>query len=111
MRVSTGGTLACTGLRCAASCLPMGDSGTGQSSMRACAGVGSINNTFGCPGVEEHTQFFKSVEDARKFRRKVLQCFERAALPQTSSEVSCCLLEQVESRGWDMQVMGRRGFP
>lgn len=53
-----------------------------------CAGVGSINNTFGCPGVEEHTQFFKSVDDARKFRRQVLQCFERAALPETTPEVT-----------------------
>ena len=52
-----------------------------------CTGVGSVNNTFGCPGVEEHTQFFKSVDDARKFRRRVLQCFERAALPETTPEV------------------------
>ena len=49
--------------------------------------MGSVNNTFGCPGVEEHTQFFKSVDDARKFRRQVLQCFERAALPETTPEV------------------------
>ena len=38
-------------------------------------------------GVEQHIAFFKSVEDARELRRKVLQCFERAALPETSDVV------------------------
>ncbi|KAK9866248.1 hypothetical protein WJX84_006230 [Apatococcus fuscideae] len=44
--------------------------------------VGSINNTFGCPGVEENTFFFKSITDANKLRRQVSECFERASLPE-----------------------------
>ena len=49
-------------------------------------GVGCINNTFGIQGVQEHTLFFKSVEDAAKLRLRVSECFERAALPQTTKE-------------------------
>lgn len=50
-------------------------------------GVGSVNNTFGIKGVQEHTFFFKSITDANKLRRQVSECFERAALPNTSDEV------------------------
>ncbi|KAL3146637.1 tubulin alpha 1 [Trebouxia sp. C0010 RCD-2024] len=49
-------------------------------------GVGSVNNTFGIKGVQEHTFFFKSITDANKLRRQVSECFERAALPNTSDE-------------------------
>jgi NADH:ubiquinone reductase (non-electrogenic) len=52
-----------------------------------CAAVGSVNNTFGIKGVQEHTQFFKNVEDANRLRRRVSECFERASLPQTSEAV------------------------
>ena len=38
-------------------------------------------------GVEQWTHYFKSIEDAHAFRRNVLQCFERAALPDTSEAV------------------------
>jgi NADH:ubiquinone reductase (non-electrogenic) len=48
--------------------------------------VGCVNNTFGIKGVEEHTTFFKTVEDASRLRLRVSECFERAALPATSSE-------------------------
>ena len=50
-------------------------------------GVGSVNNTFGIKGVQEHTFFFKSITDANKLRRQVSECFERAALPNTSDQV------------------------
>lgn len=49
-------------------------------------GVGCVNNTFGIQGVQENTLFFKSVEDAAKLRLRVSECFERAALPQTTPE-------------------------
>lgn len=49
-------------------------------------GVGSVNNTFGIKGVQEHCQFFKSVEDANNLRRRISECFERAALPYTMEE-------------------------
>lgn len=51
------------------------------------AAVGSINNTFGCPGVEENTFFFKSITDANKLRRQVSECFERASLPELDRTV------------------------
>jgi len=44
-------------------------------------GVGSVNNTFGIQGVKEYCYFFKSIEDAKALRRRVSECFERAALP------------------------------
>ncbi len=46
--------------------------------------VGSVNNTFGIEGVKEHCQFFKSIEDANTLRRRISECFERAALPYVS---------------------------
>lgn len=49
-------------------------------------GVGCVNNTFGIQGVAEHTNFFKSVEDAARLRLRISECFERAALPQTTPE-------------------------
>jgi len=48
--------------------------------------VGCINNTFGIEGVNEYTNFFKTVEDASRLRLRVSECFERAALPATTSE-------------------------
>ena len=51
------------------------------------AAVGSINNTFGIKGVQEHTMFFKNIDDANRLRRRMSDCFERASLPQTSEEV------------------------
>jgi NADH dehydrogenase FAD-containing subunit len=49
--------------------------------------VGSINNTFGIKGVQEHTMFFKNIDDANRLRRRMSDCFERASLPQASEEV------------------------
>jgi NADH:ubiquinone reductase (non-electrogenic) len=47
-------------------------------------GVGSVNNTFGIKGVDEHCVYFKTIDDALKLRRRVSECFERAALPATT---------------------------
>lgn len=33
--------------------------------------VGSVNNTFGVPGVQEHCNFLREVEDATKLKIKV----------------------------------------
>ena len=49
-------------------------------------GVGSVNNTFGIEGVDKYCMYFKSVEDASALRRRVSECFERAALPLTPDE-------------------------
>ena len=72
---------------------------------RLVAGVGSINNTFGIKGVEEHTFFFKSITDANKLRRQVSECFERAALPNTSHEVRPLHTQKAIGRnGWQRAV-------
>lgn len=49
--------------------------------------VGSVNNTFGVSGVEDHCFFFKSIGDANRLRWQLSECFERAALPYTPEEV------------------------
>jgi NADH:ubiquinone reductase (non-electrogenic) len=49
-------------------------------------GVGSVNNTFGIKGVEDHCVYFKTIDDALRLRRRVSECFERAALPATPLE-------------------------
>jgi hypothetical protein len=51
--------------------------------------VGSVNNTFGITGVKEHCMFFKSIENASALRRRVSECFERAALPYVSRRKGC----------------------
>ncbi|KAI1505401.1 pyridine nucleotide-disulfide oxidoreductase-domain-containing protein [Biscogniauxia marginata] len=48
--------------------------------------VGAYSQTFGIEGVREHANFLRDVGDARKIRMKILQCFEKAALPITTDE-------------------------
>lgn len=48
--------------------------------------MGAQVNTFGTPGVEEHCHFLKEVEDAQRIRRSVVDCFERASIPNFSEE-------------------------
>ncbi|KAI9829579.1 MAG: hypothetical protein M1819_006084 [Sarea resinae] len=46
--------------------------------------VGCYSQTFNTPGVKENALFLKDVGDARKIRKRILECFETAALPTTS---------------------------
>ncbi|KAI1074093.1 FAD/NAD(P)-binding domain-containing protein [Whalleya microplaca] len=46
--------------------------------------VGSYSQTFGIEGVREYANFLRDVGDARKIRMRVLQLFEKAALPITT---------------------------
>lgn len=48
--------------------------------------IGARVNTFNIPGVEENTFFLKEVEDAQKIRRAVIDCFEKASLPNLTDE-------------------------
>ncbi|WCJ26928.1 External alternative NAD(P)H-ubiquinone oxidoreductase B2 mitochondrial [Euphorbia peplus] len=48
--------------------------------------MGARSNTFNTPGVEEHCNFLKEVEDAQKIRRAVIDSFEKASLPNLSDE-------------------------
>jgi len=57
--------------------------------------VGGENNTFGIPGVEEHTHFLKELSDARAIRQNVTGCLERAAVPGVSKEERQRLLHWV----------------
>jgi NADH dehydrogenase FAD-containing subunit len=48
--------------------------------------VGAQTNTFGIPGVREHCNFLKEIEDARRIRTAIVNCFERANLPVMTDE-------------------------
>ncbi|KAK2985937.1 hypothetical protein RJ640_008153, partial [Escallonia rubra] len=48
--------------------------------------VGAQVNTFNTPGVLEYCHFLKELEDARKIRRTVIDCFEKAVLPGLNEE-------------------------
>ncbi|KAK6499797.1 hypothetical protein TWF481_010154 [Arthrobotrys musiformis] len=48
-------------------------------------GVGSKTNTHGVEGLE-YCQFLKTIDDARKIRKKAIGNFEKAVLPTTSDE-------------------------
>lgn len=40
---------------------------------------GSVTNTFGVPGADEHAFFLKNLEEAVRLRNHILRCFEAAA--------------------------------
>lgn len=48
--------------------------------------MGARVNTFNTPGVEENCLYLKEVEDAQKIRRTVIDCFEKASLPNLSDD-------------------------
>ena len=48
--------------------------------------VGCISQTFGTKGIKENALFLKDIGDARKIRRRILECFELAAIPTCSQE-------------------------
>ncbi|KAG8905199.1 NADH:ubiquinone oxidoreductase, partial [Tulasnella sp. 417] len=50
--------------------------------------VGAETQTFGIPGVKEHSCFLKELPDAEKLRERVMDCIESAAFPdQSEAEV------------------------
>ncbi|GJR32235.1 external alternative NAD(P)H-ubiquinone oxidoreductase B1, mitochondrial-like protein [Tanacetum coccineum] len=48
--------------------------------------AGAEVNTFNTPGVKEYCHFLKEVEDAQKIRMSVIDCFEKAILPDLTEE-------------------------
>ncbi|OVA20213.1 Pyridine nucleotide-disulfide oxidoreductase [Macleaya cordata] len=48
--------------------------------------LGAEVNTFNTSGVIEHCHFLKEIEDAQKIRRSVIDCFERAIIPNLTEE-------------------------
>lgn len=49
--------------------------------------VGCYSQTFGTKGVKENAFFMKDIGDARRIRKRVLECFEIANLPTTSDKL------------------------
>ena len=49
--------------------------------------VGCYSQTFGTKGVKENAFFMKDVGDARRIRKRILECFEIASLPTTSDKL------------------------
>lgn len=45
-----------------------------------------MTNTFGVLGVEENCFFLKRMEEAKKLRQRINECFEIASLPTTPPE-------------------------
>ncbi|KAH8669614.1 pyridine nucleotide-disulfide oxidoreductase-domain-containing protein [Tricladium varicosporioides] len=54
--------------------------------------VGCYSQTFGTPGVRENAFFLKDITDARRIRKRILECFETASLPTTSDPLRDQLL-------------------
>lgn len=86
-------------------------------------GVGATVNTFGIPGVREHCQFLKQVEDAANLRKAIANSFERANIPNLSpSDIQNALTFVIvgagptgveftsELRDW-LETEGRRYYP
>jgi NADH:ubiquinone reductase (non-electrogenic) len=48
--------------------------------------IGSENNTFNTPGVQEHAHFLKEVLDARRIRSAISDAFESAMIPTQTIE-------------------------
>lgn len=49
--------------------------------------VGCYSQTFNTKGVKENAFFQKDIDDARKIRKRILECFELASLPTASHEL------------------------
>ncbi len=48
--------------------------------------VGAVPATYGIPGVGRHACFLKDVSDARKIRRRIIDCLELASQPGISAQ-------------------------
>jgi NADH:ubiquinone reductase (non-electrogenic) len=54
--------------------------------------VGAENNTYGIPGVAEHALFLRELADARAIRQRIIECFERASIPEMEESERSSLL-------------------
>lgn len=50
-------------------------------------GVGAYSQTFGVPGVKEHAFFLKDVADARKIRKRILECMYAHDTDSNSADI------------------------
>lgn len=58
-------------------------------------GVGAQNSTFGIEGVQDHALFLKSIPDAQKIRKRVMDCIESASFKNLDDEDRKRLLHTV----------------
>lgn len=77
-------TITCESVTCAGNSCEINDFSVEYD--RLVVTVGAQTNTFGIPGVREHCNFLKQVEDARRIRTAIVNCFERANLPDMTDE-------------------------
>lgn len=61
--------------------------------------VGELTNTFGIEGIKDYALFLREVNEARKIRIKVIDCFENASLPGLTDEQKKNLLNFVVCGG------------
>ncbi|HET9870169.1 MAG TPA: FAD-dependent oxidoreductase [bacterium] len=61
--------------------------------------VGAKVNTFGIAGVAENALFLKTIDDARRIRRRVIECFEQASQPNLDDDKRRQLLHFVSVGG------------
>ena len=54
--------------------------------------AGAIVNNFGLAGVNEHCFFIKEIDDVKSIKKRILDNFERASLPGTTTEEISTLL-------------------
>lgn len=60
---------------------------------------GAVTNTFNTPGVSEYAHFLKDINDARRIRYRILECFERSCQPGISEDEQKQLLHFVTVGG------------
>lgn len=48
--------------------------------------VGEVTSTYGIKGIKENALFLKELDDSRKIRTRVVDCFENASLPGLTEE-------------------------
>ncbi|KAL3928008.1 MAG: hypothetical protein SGBAC_012837 [Bacillariaceae sp.] len=77
-------TLACESVTCNGNSCEISDFSVEYD--RLVITVGAQTNTFGIPGVREYCNFLKQIEDARRIRTALVNCFERANLPNLTDE-------------------------
>lgn len=77
-------TISCESVTCAGNSCEIKDFTVDYD--RLIVTIGAQTNTFGIPGVREHCNFLKQIEDARRIRTAIVNCFERANLPAMTDE-------------------------
>lgn len=48
--------------------------------------MGETTSTFGVSGAREHALFLKEIDDARLLRARILECLEKAKLPNKTND-------------------------